>query len=148
MSKRSGQNPRNPSLLNLKSPKKLQRNPIVFDKRYVGSRRNCFTRQGALLVRSWLQKKTTIGYGDFRCGCALSYGCRSFCHRLWTPISRFDGISSSPENNVTVTGVVLRADPNPVPGGTEMGKTTITWQTGSEAVADIYYASNGCARIT
>ena len=34
---------------------------------------------------------------------------------------------------------VLRADPNPVPGGTEMGKTTITWQTGSEAVADIYY---------
>jgi hypothetical protein len=47
----------------------------------------------------------------------------------------------APENNVTVVGVVLRADPNPVPGGTEMGKTTITWQTGSEAVADIYYVN-------
>ena len=47
----------------------------------------------------------------------------------------------APENNVTVAGVVLRADPNPVPGGTEMGKTTITWQTGSEAAADIYYVN-------
>jgi hypothetical protein len=47
----------------------------------------------------------------------------------------------APENNATVVGVVLRADPNPVPGGTEMGKTTITWQTGSEAVADIYYVN-------
>ncbi len=46
-----------------------------------------------------------------------------------------------PVNNETVIGVVLRADPNPVPGGTEMGKTTITWQTGSEAAADIYYVS-------
>ena len=40
-----------------------------------------------------------------------------------------------------VVGVVLRADPNPVPGGTETGKTTITWQTGSETVAEIYYVS-------
>jgi hypothetical protein len=49
--------------------------------------------------------------------------------------------SPAPADNATVTGVVLRADPNPVPGGTEPGKTTITWQTGSEAVADIYYVS-------
>ncbi len=48
---------------------------------------------------------------------------------------------SAPENNAPVTGVVLRADPNPVPGGTEIGKTTITWQTGSEAAADIYYVN-------
>ena len=43
----------------------------------------------------------------------------------------------APENSVA--GVVLRADPNPVPSGTEIGKTTITWQTGSESAADIYY---------
>ena len=47
----------------------------------------------------------------------------------------------APHGNAAVVGVVLRADPNPVPGGTEMGKTTITWQTGSEAVADIYYVN-------
>jgi hypothetical protein len=40
-----------------------------------------------------------------------------------------------------VVGVVLRADPNPVPGGTEIGKTTITWQTGSESAADIFYVN-------
>ncbi len=33
----------------------------------------------------------------------------------------------------------LKADPNPVPAGNAPGKTTITWQTGSEAEADIYY---------
>jgi hypothetical protein len=47
----------------------------------------------------------------------------------------------APANDATVVGVVLRADPNPVPGGTETGKTTITWQTGSETVAEIYYVS-------
>ena len=53
-----------------------------------------------------------------------------------------DSTASSPPAPAeipTVTGVFLKADPNPVPGGTEKGKTTITWQTGSEAVADIYY---------
>ena len=47
--------------------------------------------------------------------------------------------SATPAGIPVVIGVVLQADPNPVPGGTEKGKTTITWQTGSEAVADIYY---------
>lgn len=47
---------------------------------------------------------------------------------------------AAPANDAPV-GVVLRADPNPVPGGTETGKTTIIWQTGSEAVADIYSVS-------
>lgn len=47
----------------------------------------------------------------------------------------------APADNPTVIGVVLRADPNPVPGGTETGKSIITWQTGSEAEADIYYVS-------
>lgn len=37
--------------------------------------------------------------------------------------------------------MVLKANPNPVPGGTETGKTTITWQTGSEAEADVYSVS-------
>src|SRR5438477_12064755 len=36
-------------------------------------------------------------------------------------------------------GVILRAKPNPVPAGSRTGKTTITWQTGSEAVADVYF---------
>jgi hypothetical protein len=49
--------------------------------------------------------------------------------------------SPVPATDATVIGVVLRADPNPVPGGNDVGKTTITWQTGSEAVADIYSVS-------
>ena len=47
---------------------------------------------------------------------------------------------AAPESDVVV-GVVLRANPNPVPGGSETGKTTITWQTGSEAIADIFSVS-------
>ena len=35
--------------------------------------------------------------------------------------------------------MLLRANPNPVPGGTKVGKTTITWQTGSESSADVYF---------
>jgi len=50
-----------------------------------------------------------------------------------------EGPASAPANEGNEIGVVLRANPNPVPGGTEPGKTTITWQTGSESVADIYF---------
>jgi hypothetical protein len=52
-----------------------------------------------------------------------------------------DSASSPPPPENAVVGVVLRADPNPVPAGTDTGKTTITWQTGSETVADIFYVN-------
>jgi hypothetical protein len=45
-------------------------------------------------------------------------------------------------NDTTVAGVVLRADPNPVPGGS-VGKTTISWDSGSEAVGDVYVGGAG-----
>src|ERR1700674_5380874 len=47
--------------------------------------------------------------------------------------------TSIPANGETRLGVFLRANPNPVPGGTEAGKTIITWETGSESSADIYF---------
>ncbi len=40
------------------------------------------------------------------------------------------------EENV---GTVLRAAPNPVPAGNAPAKTTIIWQTGSDAEAEIFY---------
>lgn len=49
-----------------------------------------------------------------------------------------DSSTDMPASSPVVLGVVLRADPNPVPAGTEPGKTIISWQTGSEAEADIY----------
>src|SRR5207249_8635269 len=50
-----------------------------------------------------------------------------------------DAATSNQAEDQTETGAVLRANPNPVPGGTNVGKTTITWQTGSESAADVYF---------
>jgi hypothetical protein len=50
-------------------------------------------------------------------------------------------IPSSPSPSETVAGMFLRAEPNPVPSGKDMGKTMISWQTGSETVADIFYVN-------
>lgn len=47
----------------------------------------------------------------------------------------------------TSAGVVLRADPNPVPGGTVTGKTTITWDAGRDAVGDVYAGNAGSERL-
>ena len=33
---------------------------------------------------------------------------------------------------------MIKADPNPVPGGTGPGKTTITWDTGSTTAGEVY----------
>jgi hypothetical protein len=44
-------------------------------------------------------------------------------------------------------GVVLRADPNPVPGGTVTGKTTITWDAGRDAVGDVYAGTAGSEKL-
>jgi len=48
--------------------------------------------------------------------------------------------SSSPAPGVesALTGVILRANPNPVPNGSPDGNTTITWDTGSNDVGDVY----------
>lgn len=56
--------------------------------------------------------------------------------------SSSDSTSSSAKEETEV-GVVLRANPNPVPGGTERGKTTISWQTGSASEADIFFVDSG-----
>jgi hypothetical protein len=47
----------------------------------------------------------------------------------------------------TAAGVVLRADPNPVPGGTVTGKTTITWDAGRDAVGDVYTGTAGSEKL-
>src|SRR2546430_1212280 len=47
--------------------------------------------------------------------------------------------SVTPRPEAPAAGVVLRANPNPVRGGSDdVGETTITWQTGSSSVADVY----------
>ena len=57
--------------------------------------------------------------------------------------------ASSPTsaNDVTGAGVVLRADPNPVPAGNPDGKTTVTWVTGSSAVGDVYVGTAGNEKL-
>lgn len=50
-------------------------------------------------------------------------------------------------NDATIAGVVLSADPNPVPAGTPDGKTTITWVTGSSADGDVYVGTVGNEKI-
>ena len=52
-----------------------------------------------------------------------------------------------PTAESNVAGVVLRADPNPVPPGTPNGKTTITWDSGSDAAADVYVGAAGNEKI-
>lgn len=50
--------------------------------------------------------------------------------------------------DATSAGVVLRADPNPVPGGTVMGKTTITWDAGrDDAAGDVYAGAAGSEKL-
>jgi hypothetical protein len=67
------------------------------------------------------------------------------CHR---PASDSTASSSAtPLTEATAAGVILRADPNPVPGGTVVGKTTITWDTGSDAAGDVYLVSAANERL-
>jgi hypothetical protein len=50
--------------------------------------------------------------------------------------------SSSPSAN-ELAGVILRADPNPVPPGSPKGRTIITWDTGTEDVGDVFVFNAG-----
>ena len=63
------------------------------------------------------------------------------------PASDSTASSSSTSANDAITGAVLRADPNPVPPGDPKGKTTITWDTGSDAVGDVYVVSAGNEKL-
>lgn len=55
--------------------------------------------------------------------------------------------SAAVQAEVNATEVLLRADPNPVPGGTVTGKTTITWHAGRGAVGDVYAGTAGSERL-
>jgi hypothetical protein len=55
--------------------------------------------------------------------------------------------SSSAASDAPLTGAVLRADPNPVPPGDPKGKTTITWDTGSDAVGEVYVVNAGAEKL-
>ena len=48
---------------------------------------------------------------------------------------------SSPTPANTWAKAILRADPNPVPAGTGVGTTIISWDTGNAAEADVYLVS-------
>jgi hypothetical protein len=72
--------------------------------------------------------------------------CLTLASFFITSCNRSAESTSSPPtsgNDTTVAGAVLRADPNPVPGGSELGKTTISWDTGSDAVGEVYVGPTG-----
>ena len=48
---------------------------------------------------------------------------------------------------MVVAGVVFSADPNPVPPGNAKGRTTITWDTGSDAVGEVYVVGAGAEKL-
>jgi len=68
------------------------------------------------------------------------------CDRPAAPDSTAPSASTSP-NDAAVAGVVLRADPNPVPVGNPNGSTTITWDTGSDAVGEVYVVRAGNEKL-
>lgn len=57
--------------------------------------------------------------------------------------------TSSPASatETVVPGAILSADPNPVPPGNPKGRTTITWDTGSDAIGEVYVVSAGSERL-
>src|SRR5437773_25298 len=144
MSKRSGQNLKQPNVLRRKSPQKPQPSRIVFDKRYVWPLKKLLHGATSIISSIMVTERKLLLARAISCGPAL---CLILAGLFVTGCGRPSSSDSAaplppaPENNAREVGVVLRADPNPVPGGTEMGKTTITWQTGSEAEADIYYVN-------
>jgi len=48
---------------------------------------------------------------------------------------------------MAAVGVVFSADPNPVPPGNPKGRTTITWDTGSDAIGEVYVVGAGTERL-
>jgi hypothetical protein len=62
-----------------------------------------------------------------------------------------DSTASSPTTGggaiANGTTVILSAEPNPVPGGPGDTKTTISWDTGSDAVGDVYIGTVGNEKL-
>ena len=55
--------------------------------------------------------------------------------------------ASASANDAAFAGVVFRADPNPVPPADPKGRTTIIWDTGSDAVGEVYVVSSGNEKL-
>ena len=57
--------------------------------------------------------------------------------------------ASSPASSkdTLLPGVMFSADPNPVPPGNAKGRTTITWDTGSDAVGEVFVVSGGNEKL-
>jgi hypothetical protein len=55
--------------------------------------------------------------------------------------------STASANDTLVAGVVFSADPNPVPPGNPKGRTTITWDTGSDAIGEVYVVNAGNEKL-
>jgi hypothetical protein len=55
--------------------------------------------------------------------------------------------ASASANDAAYAGVVFRADPNPVPPGDAKGRTTIIWDTGSDAVGEVYVVNSGNEKL-
>jgi len=68
------------------------------------------------------------------------------CDRPAATDSTAPSASTSP-NDASFAGVVFRADPNPVPPGDPKGRTTIIWDTGSDAVGEVYVISSGNEKL-
>ena len=142
MSKRSGRALKHPSMLRRKSPKRLQPSRIVFDKRCAWPLKKLLRGARSIISSIMVTKRKLLLARTISRGTALCLILAGLfvigCGRPSSPDSAAP-VPPASENNAREVGVVLRAAPNPVPGGTETGTTTITWQTGSESAADIYY---------
>lgn len=55
--------------------------------------------------------------------------------------------NATPQAEPTPAGLVFRADPNPVLATDSHGSTTISWDTGSDVVANIYVGSAGNEKL-
>jgi hypothetical protein len=62
------------------------------------------------------------------------------CDQKTPTTSKSETTSSSPKP-ADVPGAILAASPNPVPAVPSPGKTTITWNCGSDDAADVYVIS-------
>ena len=67
------------------------------------------------------------------------------CDRAATDGTTGPARSSGAE--ILAPGVVFSADPNPVPPTDPKGRTMITWDTGSDAVGDVYVLDGGKEKL-
>lgn len=90
------------------------------------------------------KRRQLAGWISWRVSICLTLACLSIAGCEPPPTSNSD--ATSPQTTTmdpTIDGVILRADPNPVPPGNPNGKTTISWATGSDSVGDVYVAGGG-----